>query len=160
MRFGSALGLQNGVAKRPVAGEGSQETQPAKIAYPGIADCAGDGGGKGGVCEKQPAPRGDSVGLVVETVGKHLGEVLDGRRAEQVRVNGGHAIGAVGADDSQVSHANLAVGTFLDEANVCGTLPVAGKASPDIVEESAIYLQNYFKLAREQSLKPFKGPLL
>ena len=69
------------------------------------------------VRQQQPAPRRDAVGLVVEALGKHLGQVLDRRRAQQLGVNRGHAVGAVRADDGQVGHADLALGPFLDQAH-------------------------------------------
>jgi hypothetical protein len=62
------------------------------------------------VGELQPAPRRDAVGLVVEAVGKHLGEVFDRLRAQQARMDGRDAVGAVRADDRQVGHAHLLLG--------------------------------------------------
>ena len=62
--------------------------QPSPIAS---RNCAG----QRRIGQQQPAPRRDAVGLVVEALGKHLGQIFNRRRAQQLRVNRSHAVGAV-----------------------------------------------------------------
>ena len=81
------------------------------------------------VRQQQPAPRRDAVGLVVESLGEHLGQVLDRRRAQQLGVDGGDAVGAVRADDGQVGHADLAFAALLDQAHALDAALVAGEAA-------------------------------
>ena len=127
LRFGLALGLAEGVAKAPVVGQRLELAQLAEVGDPAIADGLGDRAGQRRVGQQQPAPRRDAVGLVVETLGKHLGQVLDRLRAQQLGVNGGHAVGAVRADDRQVGHADLALAALLDQAHARDAALVAGK---------------------------------
>ena len=82
------------------------------------------------VGQQQPAPRRDAVGLVVEALGEHLGQVLDRHRAQQLGVDCGHAVGAVRADDGQVGHADLALAALLDQAHARDAALVAGEAGP------------------------------
>ena len=107
LRLGLALGLAEGVAKALVVGQRLELAQLAEVGDPAVADGLGDRAGERRVRQQQPAARRDAVGLVVEALGKHLGQVLDGRRAQQLGVNRGHAVGAVRADDGQVGHADL-----------------------------------------------------
>ena len=58
----------------------------------------------------QPAPGRDAVGLIVETLGEQLGKVVQHMGAEQVGVDGSHAVDAVGADNRQVGHADSSRG--------------------------------------------------
>ena len=107
--FGLALGLAERVAKALVVGQRLELAQLAEVGDPAVADGLGDRAGERRVRQQQPAPRRDAVGLVVEALGKHLGQVLDRRRAQQLGVDRGHAVGAVRADDGQVGHADLAL---------------------------------------------------
>ena len=100
-----------------------------EIRDPAVADGVGDRAGERRIRQQQPAPRRDPVGLVVETLGEHLREILDGHRAQQLRVNGGHAVGAVRADDRQVGHADLCAGRLLHQAHALHAALVAREAA-------------------------------
>ena len=108
LRFGLALGFEEGVAKAVVVGQRLELAQLAEVGDPAVADRLGDRAGERRVRQQQPASRRDAIGLVVEPLGKHLGQILDRHRAQQLGVNCGHAVGAVRADDGQVGHADLA----------------------------------------------------
>ena len=82
MRFGVALGLAERVAESFVVGERLELAQLAEIGHPPVADRVGDRAGERRVRQQQPAARGDAVGLVVEALGKHLGEIFDRHRAQ------------------------------------------------------------------------------
>ena len=105
LSFGLALGLAEVVAKAPVVGQRFELAQLGQVGDPAVANGRGDRAGQGGVRQQQPAARRDAVGLVTEALGKHLGQVLDRHRAQQLRVDRGHAVGAVRPDDRQVRHA-------------------------------------------------------
>ena len=107
LRLGLALGLaerRRGSRRRRRAASSCRSS--AEIGDPAVADRVGDRAGERRVGQQQPAPRRDAVGLVVEALGEHLGQVLDRRRAQQLGVDRGHAVGAVRADDRQVGHAD------------------------------------------------------
>ena len=132
----------------------------AEVGDPAVADGLGDGAGERRVGQQQPAPRRDAVGLVVEALGKHLGQVLDRGRAQQLRVDRGHAVGAVRADDGQVGHADLPARAFLDQAHALRAALVSGKVGPDVVEQAAVDLVDDLQVPRQHHLKPRDRPFL
>src|SRR4029453_11303918 len=75
-------------------------------------------------------------------------------------VNGGHAVGAVRADDGEVGHANLSLTALLDEAHALDPAAVAGETGPDLVDQEAVDLEDDLQMARQQYLEPRQGPLL
>ena len=160
LHFGLALGLAEVVAKALVVGQRLELAQLTEVGDPAVADGLGDGAGERRVGQQQPAPRRDAVGLVVEPLGKHLGQVLDRHRAQQPGVNGGHAVGAVRADDGEVGHADLACRALLDQAHAGETAFVAGEARADLVEQAAVDLVDDLQMARQQVLEPGKRPFL
>ena len=141
LHFGLALGLAEGVMQAPVVGQRLELAQLAEVGHPAVADGAGDRASERRVRQPQPAARRDAVGLVVETLGEHLGQILDRRGAQQFGVNGRHAVGAVRADNGQVGHADLALGTLLDEAYALDAAGVAGETLPHRLEQAAVDLQ-------------------
>ena len=84
MRLGLALGLADGVAEAGVVGQRLRASHSSgKVGDPAVADRLGDACGERRVGQQQPAPRRHAVGLVVEALGKHVGQVLDRHRAQQ-----------------------------------------------------------------------------
>ena len=140
LQLGLALGLAERVAKASVVGQRFEFAQLSEVGDPAVADGFGDRAGQGGVRQQQPAPRRDAIGFVAEALGKHLGQILDCRRAQQLGVNRGHAVGAVRADDRQVRHADVLRRPFLDQAHARDAALVAGEAGPDGIEQAAVDL--------------------
>ena len=81
-------------------------------------------------------------------------------RAQQLGVDGRHAVGAVRADDGQVGHADLALGALLDQAHARDAAVVAGEAGADVVEQAAVDLVDDLEVARQQHLEPGERPFL
>ena len=158
--FGLALGLAEGVAKALVVGQRLELAQLAEVGDPAVADGLGDRAGQRRVGQQQPAPRRDAVGLVAEPLGKHLGQILDRRRAQQLGVDRGHAVGAVRADDGQVGHADVLARAFLDQAHARDAALVAGEAGPHVIEQAAVDLVDDLQVTRQQHLEPGDRPLL
>ena len=129
-----------------------------EIRHPAIADGVGDGFGQCRVCQQQPTPWCHAIGLVVEALGEHLGQVFDRRRLQQPGVNRGDAVCAVRADDRQSGHTNLALSGFLDHARAANSLLVARKARANCVEKAAIDLVDDIQMARQQRLEPGERP--
>jgi hypothetical protein len=102
----------------------------------------------------------DAVGLVVETLGKHGREIADRHAAQQVGMDGGHAIRAVRTDDGQIGHADLALARFIDEADAGRASLIAGKAQADSVHQPPIDLVDDLQLARQHQLEPGHRPIL
>jgi len=107
----------------------------------------------------QPAPRRDTVRLVVEPFG-NISKVAQHVRTQQVRVNRRHTIRAVGADDRQVGHTYATGRALLDEADALHPGVVAGIAAANPVQEAAIDLVNDFQLPRNDRLEQVDRPLL
>src|ERR1700740_676733 len=75
--LGRALGGTPLAAKRAVIGERPEPAQLGEGAHPACAARATDRAGERWVRELQPATRSDAVGLVVEALGVHLGQIFD-----------------------------------------------------------------------------------
>ena len=75
-------------------------------------------------------------------------------------MDGGHAVRAVRADDGEVGHTNLPLATLFDEADALHPGAVAGEAHPDVVEETAVDLEDDLEVAREEDGEPVERPLL
>ena len=159
-RLGLALGVADGVAKAGVVGERRELRELGEVGDPAVADRLGDAAGERRIGQQQPAPRGHAVGLVVEALGEHLGEVPDGHRAQQLGMDGGDAVGAVRADDGEIGHPDLALAALLDEAHARDPALVAGKARPHLLEEAAVDLEDDLEVPRQQQLEPAQRPLL
>ena len=95
LSFGLAFGLAEVAAKAPVVGQRFELAQLGQVGDPAVANGFGNCSSQCGIGQQQPAARRDAVGLVTEAIGKHLGQVLDRHRAQQFRVDRGHAVGAV-----------------------------------------------------------------
>ena len=159
-RLGLALGLPEGVAKTSIAGKRRKPAELTEVGNPIGADGLGDRASQGRVCQQQPAPRRDAVGLVVEALGKHFGQVLDRLGAEQLGVNRGHAVGAVRADDRQVGHADLPRGALFDQAHARRAAFIAGKPCANLVEQAPIDFEHDLQVAGQQPLEPAERPFL
>ena len=72
----------------------------------------------------------------------------------------GHAVGAVGADDRQIRHANVLRLALLDQAHARSAAGVAGKTRANVVEQPAIDLEDDLELAWNEELHPFDRPAL
>ncbi len=110
--------------------------------------------------QQEPAPGRDAVGLVAEALGERLGQVLDRHRAQQLGVDGRHAVGAVRADNGQVGHADVLDRAFLDEAHARQSPFVAREAGAHRVEEPAVDLEDDLQMTRQHLLEPLDRPLL
>ena len=75
-------------------------------------------------------------------------------------MDGGHAVGAVRADDGQVGHAHVLGRAFLDEAHALHAALVAREAGPDVVEEPAVDLEDDLQVPRQHGREPVERPLL
>src|SRR4029434_9253895 len=141
-------------------GQRRELAQLAEVSHPAVADGRGDRASERRIRHPQPAARRDTVGLVVETLGEHLGQVLDGRGAQQLRVNGRYAVGTVRADNGQVGHADLALRTLLDEAYAFDTAGIAGEMLPYRCKQATVDLQDNLEVTRQQPLEPHQRPFL
>ena len=112
------------------------------------------------VGQQEPAPRRHAVGLVVEALRVHLGQVLDRHRAQQAGMDGGDAVRAVRADDREIGHPDLALGPLLDEVHALDAPLIGREAGPHLLEEPAVDLEDDLQLTRQQQLEPLERPLL
>lgn len=63
----------------------------------------------------EPTAEGDTVGFVIDPVRIELVQFGEHGFAHQLRVQPGHAIDAVGAEECQVAHAHAAAVVFFDQ---------------------------------------------
>ena len=103
----------------------------------------------------QPAPVRDAVGHVVEALRVHPVEVLEDALPQDLRVQFGHAVDRMRADDGQIRHVYLPVA---DDAHLADALPVAGVDLPCLAAEPLVDLLddgvNAGQLEPEQILVP------
>src|SRR5260370_1645479 len=127
--------------------------QLTKIGHPAVADRFADGAGEFRVGQQQPTPRRNPIRLVVEPLRKHLGQVSNRHRAQQLGVDRCNTVGAVRSDNGQVRHSDLFLRTLLDQADAAEPLLVARMAAPNIVEKPTIDLEYYPPLPRHHFLQ-------
>ena len=72
----------------------------------------------------------------------------------------GHAVGAVGADNREVGHADVLRLALLDQADARHAPRVAGKAGANVVEQPAVDLEDDLELARNEQSHPVDRPAL
>ena len=159
-RLGLRLGLADGVAKARIVGERLQPGEVSEVGDPAVADRLGDAAGQGRVGQQEPAPRRHAVGLVVEALGKQVGQVLHGHGTQQARMDGGDAVGAVRAHDGEVGHPDVAIAALLDEAHLPGALALVGKPRPHLIQETLVDIQDDLEMARQHQLEPSQRPFL
>ena len=157
-RLGLTRGIAKHVAKSFVVGKRLELGQLTEVRYPAVADAFCDGSGQRRVRQQQPSSQRYPIRLVVETLGKHFGQILDRRGPQQPRVNRGDPVRAVRADDRQVRHPNLVFRTLLDQTEAGNALLVARIASPGIVEKAPIDFENDLQMSRQQLLKVVERP--
>src|SRR5258705_4017868 len=76
-----ASGFAKTVAKHFVFGEWLQLAQVTEVRDPAVTYGVADRPSQRGVCKQQPTSGRDPIGLIVEALGKHLGQIFDRRRA-------------------------------------------------------------------------------
>ena len=113
-----------------------------------------------GIGELEPPSRRDPVGLVVETLGKDLGEIFDRCLAQKLGMDRRHAVGAVGSDDRHMGHADVLRLTLLNEAHASCAFGVMRMMRVNVVEKPAIDLEDDLELARNEEAHPIDRPTL
>src|SRR5262249_20195047 len=141
-RLGVALGAAHGLPEAGISGIGLEARQLGEILDPALADRAGDAAGELRIGEQEPAARRHPISLVAEALGIEIGEILHRHPAEQLRMDGSDAVGAVRTDDGEIRHADLALTTLLDEANPLDAAVIAGEAAAPLLEQAAVDLQD------------------
>ena len=74
--FGGSLGLAEVGDKGGIIGQWHEMMELGQVRDPAVADGLNEQAGKVGVRQQEPAARRDAVGLVVEPLRKHVGEIL------------------------------------------------------------------------------------
>ncbi len=69
-------------------------------------------------------------------------------------------VGAMRADDSKVSHPNLALGTLFHETYALNPSLISGKALSDLINQATIDFVDDLQMTRQHALKPGERPLL
>jgi hypothetical protein len=136
------LSLLNAPKERSVLRQRAKLLKLREVRDPAVADCARNRRRERGIGQLEPASRGDPVGLVVEALGKHLGEVLHRRPAQELGVDRGDAIRAVGTDDRHVRHADVLRLTLLDEAHASGASGIIRIPRMNVVEQPTVDLED------------------
>ena len=151
-------GAAESVAERGVFGQGEDLSRLREVNDPVVADRLGDQARQVGVRQQEPAAGRDAIGLVVEPAGELLGQVAEHGRAEEPRVDGGHAVGAVRPDHRQVGHPDSLLGALLDQADPAEEVLVAGMARAHVVQEAAVHLVDDLEVPGQDDLEEANRP--
>ncbi len=147
-----------GLAEGGVVGQGFELADLFQIDDPVAPDAAGDEFGQPGVGLVEPASRGDAVGDVDELARVELVEVGEQGVLEQLRVELGHAVDGVAADDGEVSHAYPASAFLVDEGEAAQHVHVPREVVHDFFEEAVVDLVDDLQVARQHALEQGHGP--
>ena len=137
-------------AEGRVLGVGLELRELVEVDRPAVADGRGDERRQARVAQRQPAPLGDAVGLVVEAVRPQLVEVAEQPLLEQVAVQRGHAVDRERADDRQVGHAHVRLRAVLDDRHARQARGVARPLVGDRAHEARVDLVDDVEQARQQ----------
>ena len=113
-----------------------------------------------GIALHQPAARGHSVGLVHELARGELREVPEQGLAEQARVQRGHAVDLVAANDGQMCHAHLRLAPLLDQAHAPHAILVVGERAAYLLEKARVDLVDDLEMPRQEPLQKPHRPTL
>ena len=81
-----------------------------------------------GIRHQQPSARRDAVGFIVETLGKHFGQVPDSRVRSNWEWMAATPFVLCEPDDGEIGHPHLPFGAFLNEAHTLYPSFIAGKS--------------------------------
>ena len=154
-RAGTARGTPR---RRPAA---ASSRSCVEIGDPAVADRVGDQLRQRRVGQQQPAPRRDAVGLVVEPLGEHLGEV--GEHAACAAGPSGSprrrwccaCRRSPGSPSAPCAPASSSIRLIRATRSV-----VAGIARADVVQEAPVDLVDDLEVPRQEQLEELDRPLL
>jgi hypothetical protein len=114
--FRLTLRIGEPLTERRIAGQRCERTQLRQVGHPGVADRVGNQSSEGRVRHQQPASWRHTVGLVVESCRKHLGEVREHIASQQIGVNLRHPL-VLCVPTTARSPSDLARRRFFDDAH-------------------------------------------
>ena len=128
-----------------------------QVRCPALADLVGDPVSQQAVSMKQETSLGDAVRLIVEFIRHHVVEIVKHVFLQDFRVQGGHAIYGMAADNRQERHTDLAIVNDGHSADHVGVIIVSGV---DIVLEAAVDLLHDLVNTRQQAGEQVDRPFL
>lgn len=128
-----------GLAEVDVLGHGQKVAQELRVGEPLVrAQRVGDQLGELGIALKHPATGSDAVGDIREKVATlELDKVAEDGGLEELAVEFGDTVDLEGADNGEVSHADVFGGPFLDDGHAAHAVHVVGPALGDLAQEFA-----------------------
>lgn len=120
------LHRHNGALEVRIGGPALELLQLFQMHGPVFSDLLADEVGQAGVAEQQPTTGSDAIGLILESFGEHLKEVLEQIILDDLGVNARHSIDGVGADDGEVGHVHALVSIFLNERHATHAVSISG----------------------------------
>jgi hypothetical protein len=146
--LGAPLRREQALAQMSMIGVAVQLSERVGIGEPARADRLAQQGSQFGIGKRQPAPLRDPVGHVGEALGQYVGDLPQRRRAEQVAVQLGHAIGRVRADAREVCHAHPWGFSRVDDGRPIEPRRVGREAAADAIAPAAVELLHDLEVAR------------
>ncbi len=154
------LRLVPGLVERlfPRFGTGLEFFDLGQVADPAIADPAADERAHVRVGIGDPAPRRDTVGLIVEFLRPELVEVAEQSLLEQAGVELGHAVHRETADDGEVGHAHRLGAVLLDDGHAPAPLGLARPVDGHLLQEAGIDLVDDLQQPGQQAFEELHRP--
>ena len=149
---------QETVLERRAVSQGIQLTQAAEVGLPALACDFVAQGAELRVAAADPAARRDAVSDVHELALPELVEAREQIRTDEARVQFGHAVHVMRADDGEVRHADTLRETFLHDRELRLAGVIARPALLDALEVAAVDLVDDLEVARQDFLKERHGP--
>ena len=157
-----ALDILEGIDEVWVVGVITELLQRLQISDPLIdrANSLADQVRKARIAAVKPAARRNTVSLVLDLSRVHLVELRKDRRFDEFRVQGGHSIDCVRANNREVGHSNLLFIALLDKGHTGDLLVVTRVLLLHSLKEVVIDEVDDLHMPGQQLLNESNRPLL
>ena len=157
-----ALDILEGIDEVWVVGVITELLQRLQISDPLIdrANSLADQVRKARIAAVKPAARRNTVSLVLDLSRVHLVELRKDRRFDEFRVQGGHSIDCVRANNREVGHSNLLIIALLDKGHTGDLLVVTRVLLLHSLKEVVIDEVDDLHMPGQQLLNESNRPLL
>ena len=113
-----------------------------------------------GITEQQPSSWSNSIRLVLKLFWPKLKEGLEERLLDEIRVDGGHTIDSMGANDGQVSHVDPLAPLLLNTRQLSHLLMIIPVLGLDLLHVEMVDVEDDLQVSGQELLHHGHGPPL
>ena len=140
-------------AKVGVFRERYEGVQLVKVCDPCVSQTFADHLGEPRITELKPATLGDSIGFVVKALRIDIKKIAKQLVDQNSRMEVGHPVNRVTADDGEMRHAHLFLVAFFNQRHPLQSVCVPLNITRHVLQESPVDLIDDLQNARENSFK-------